>query len=110
MKHIRYILLSIAFVAGGLAYGPASAALPATLPAFAADLEQGTIDRVDLKRNEIIIGDGYFVLSSQVRVYSELGAPVTVRSLKQGMSIGFSLAADGSGQPAISNIVILSAD
>jgi hypothetical protein len=102
------MLLSITLVTGGLAYGPASAALPAALPGFAADLEEGKIDRVDIKRGEIIIGDSYFVLPISVRVYALNGAPASASSLRKGMTIGYSTAAGASGQSAVTNIVILS--
>ena len=108
MKHIRYILLSVTLLAGGLAYGPASAALPVALPSFAADLEEGEIDRVDMKTGEIVIDDSYFVLPSNVKVYALNGAPASVKSLKRGMRIGFSATTDGSRQSAVANIVILS--
>ena len=54
MKRIRYIVLSAVIFAGGLAFGPASAVLPSALPPFAADLDEGTIDRVDIKAGEIV--------------------------------------------------------
>ncbi|MFQ5760414.1 MAG: hypothetical protein ACE5HM_05505 [Acidiferrobacterales bacterium] len=108
MKHIRYILLSITLVAGGLAYGPASAALSAALPSFAADLEEGNIDRVDIKSGEIVIDDSYFVLPTSVRVYALNGTPASASSLTKGMTIGYGTAADASGQSAVTNIVILS--
>ncbi len=108
MKHIRYILLSITLVAGGLAYGPASAALPAALPSFAADLDEGKIDRVDMKTGEIIIDDSYFVLPLSVRVYTLNGAPASASSLRKGMTIGYGTASDASGQSAVAKIVILS--
>ncbi|TDJ66203.1 MAG: hypothetical protein E2O37_02935 [Proteobacteria bacterium] len=108
MKRIRYIVLSAVIFAGGLAFGPASAALPSALPPFAADLDEGTIDRVDIKAGEIIIGDTYFVLAFSVRVYAFNGAPVSVKLLKKGMDIGYSTAQDASGQSAVANIVILS--
>ncbi len=104
MKHIRYILLSITLVAGGLAYGPASAALPS----FAADLDEGQIDRLDTKTGEIVIDDSYFVLPLSVRVYTLNGAPTSARSLKKGMTIGYGTAQDASGQSAVAKIVILS--
>ncbi len=108
MKCIRYILLSVTLVAGGLAYGPASAALPAALPSFAADLDEGKIDRVDIKSGEIIIEDSYFVLPTSVRVYALNGAPASASSLTKGMTIGYRTAEDASGQSAVTNIVILS--
>ena len=108
MKHIRYILLSVTLVAGGLAYGPAFAALPAALPSFAADLDEGKIDRVDIKSGEIIIEDSYFVLPTSVRIYALNGAPASASSLTKGMTIGYSTAQDASGQSAVTNIVILS--
>ena len=103
MKRIRYILLSLTLIAGGLAYGPASAALPG----FAADLDEGTIDRVDIKTGEIVIEDSYFVLPSSVRVYALNGAPISAKALKKGMDIGYSATPNGSGQSAVTNIVIL---
>ncbi len=108
MKRIRYIVLSAVIFAGGLAFGPASAALPLALPTFAADLDEGTIDRVDIKAGEIVIGDSYFVLPSNVKVYALNGAPASAKWLKNGMAIGFSTTPDGSGQSAVVNIVILS--
>lgn len=107
MKHISYILLGAVIFAGGLAFGPASAGLSSVLPTFAANLDEGTIDRVDVKAGEIVIGDSYFVLSSNVRVYAFNGAPASAKSLKKGMDIGFSTMPYGSGQSAVANIVIL---
>ncbi len=107
MKRISYIVLSAVIFAGGLAFGPASAALPSVLPAFAANLDEGTIDRVDIKTGEIVIGDSYFVLASNVKVYALNGAPASAKSLKKGMDIGYSTTPDGSGQSAVVNIVIL---
>ncbi len=104
MKRIRYILLSLTLIAGGLAYGPASAALPA----FAADFDEGTVDHVNIKTGEIVIEDSYFVLSSSVKVYTLNGAPVSLKSVKKGTDIGFSTTPHGSGQSAVTNIVILS--
>lgn len=107
MKCIRYILLSITLVAGGLAYGPASAAVPAALPSFAADLDEGRVDRVNIKTGEIVIGDSYFVLASNVKVYALNGRPGSVKSLKKGMDIGYSTMPAGGGQSAVTTIVIL---
>ena len=46
-------------------------------------------------------------LASGVRVYAFNGAPVSVKSLKKGMDIGYSTAQDASGQSTVANIVIL---
>ena len=104
MKRIRYILLSLMLLAGGLACGPASAA---ALPSFAADLDPGRIDSVRIKTGEIVIDDSYFVLSSSVKVYTFSGTPASLKSLKKGMDIGFSTTPAGGGQSAVTKIVIL---
>ena len=103
MKRIRYVLLSLMLLAGGLAYGPASAALPS----FAADLDQGRVDHVNIKTGEIVIEDSYFLLASSVKIYTFSGKPASLKSLKKGMDIGYNTKRAGNGQSAVTNIVIL---
>lgn len=95
MRHIRYIILIIAMF-----LSPASG--------FSIEFDhQGTIDRLDLKRGEIVVADQYFVLSSNLRVYSTSGAPLSAKSLQEGMTIGVYSARD-SDPPSIAGIVIFS--
>ena len=95
MRHIRYIILIIAMF-----LSPASG--------FSVEFDhEGTIDRLDLKRGEIVVADQYFVLSSNLRVYSRSGALLSAKSLQEGMTIGVLSARDG-GPPSIAGIVIFS--
>ncbi|MFQ6023928.1 MAG: hypothetical protein ACE5NW_14510 [Acidiferrobacterales bacterium] len=111
MKRMSYMILGATILAGTLAFGPAPTAQAATpVAALTANFDQeGTIDRLDLKRSEIVVDDNYFVLSSRLRVYAGDGRPVSAKVLKQGMTIGFTASRDGSGQQSIFEILIVPA-
>ena len=96
MRHIRYIILIIA-----------TFLIPAS--GFSVEFDHaGTIDRLDLKRSEIVVGDRYFALSPSLQVYSPSGALLSVESLQKGVAIGVVTAEDNSAPASISSIVVLS--
>ncbi len=76
--------------------------------AFSVEFDhEGVIDRLDLKRGEIVVADEYFVLSSDLRVYSLSGALLSAKSLQEGITIGVFSTRNGE-PPSIAGIVIFS--
>jgi hypothetical protein len=83
-----------------------------TAPLSAADFaELGTIDKVDLKAGYLIVDDGQYALSPDVRVTSQDGRNVPLSSLQRGMKIAFNTgspaASKRAGRGAITEVAIL---
>ena len=65
-------------------------ALVLTTPLSAADFaERGTIDAVNLKAGYVIVDDGEFALSANVKVYAQSGKETSPGVLRPGMKVSF---------------------
>lgn len=75
----------------------------ATLPAYYPETFQmhGTVDRIDIKRGEIVINDMFWSLSMNVKVHSLTTEFSSIQTLRLGMNIGFSMnTVNGKNQVA----------
>ena len=85
-----------------------------TTPLSAADFaERGTIDALDLKAGYVIVDDGKFELSADVRVYSQSGQAAPLSALRRGMKITFNTVSQGGsrgGRGAITELAIVSSN
>jgi len=83
-----------------------------TTPLSAADFaERGTIDALDLKAGYLVVDDGKYALSADVRVYSQDGRAAALSALRRGMKITFNTVSQGGGRGergAITELAILS--
>lgn len=83
-----------------------------TTPLSAADFaERGTIDALDLKAGYVIVDDGRYALSADVKVFSQSGQAATLSALRRGMKITFNTVSQGGsrgGRGAITELAIVS--
>ncbi len=98
----NFLTLLAAFLVGGLL----------TTPLSAADFaERGTIDAVNLKAGYVIVDDGEFALSANVKVYAQSGKEASPSVLRPGMKVSFNIisqAGKRSGRGAITELAIRS--
>ena len=109
MRKIIQSILGAGLLTGAALMQPAQAQFPFDPAArFAARFaESGRIERVDLKHNEIVIGDSACKLASDIRVYAPNGDSISPHSLKRGMNIGFNIAMDPQTHaPVVAEIAI----
>ena len=65
-------------------------------PSQAADFaERGKIDEVNLKAGYMIVDDGRYALSADVKVYSQNGQAAPLGTLRRGMKITFNIDSKG---------------
>lgn len=68
-----------------------------TTPLSAANFaERGTIDTLDLKAGYVIVDDGKYTLSADVKVFSQSGQATTLSALRRGMKITFNTVGQGA--------------
>jgi len=81
-----------------------------TTPLSAANFaERGKIDAVNLEAGYVIVDDGKYALSANVKVYSQSGQETSPSVLRRGMRITFNtLRQGGSGRGAITELAIVS--
>ena len=105
MRKIIQSILGAGLLTGAALMQPAQAQFPFDPAARFA--ESGRIERVDLKHNEIVIGDSARKLASDIRVYAPNGDSISPHSLKRGMNIGFNIAMDPQTHaPVVTEIAI----
>lgn len=69
--------------------------------------DSGRIEHVDLRHNEIVIGDSARKLAPDIRVYAPNGDKITPHALKRGMHVGFNIIMDPqSHAPMIAEMAI----
>ena len=105
MKALIYIVMTL--VAAATAQATAAGK---GLPEFAAT---GTLDRVDFKSREIVIGDIYYRLGQNLIVHDEKGRLGEPRLLRRGIKVGVSPYSGGSGtsgQQSVYEIWVLPKD
>lgn len=85
-----------------------------TTPLSAADFaERGTIDALDLKAGYVVVDDGKYALSADVKVYSQSGQAATLSALRRGMKITFNTVSQGGvrgERGAITELAIVSSN
>ena len=81
-----------------------------TTPLSAANFaESGKIDAVNLEAGYVIVDDGKYALSENVKVYSQSGQETSASVLRRGMRITFNTLRQGSaGRGAITELAIVS--
>ncbi len=107
MTFATRLLLAVLLLTNVALWLPGAGA--ATGPALTAANENGRITRLDLKTNELVVGDTLFKLANQVAIYDARGLPTSTRSLKKGLRIAFNIVRDPVGSSYISAIWILPA-
>jgi hypothetical protein len=104
MRKIIRFILGAGLLAAALIH-PAQAQFPFDPAAHFTD--SGRIERVDLRRNEIVIGDSARKLAPDVQVYAPNGDGISPRALKRGMQISFNIAMDPQTHaPVVTEIAI----
>lgn len=90
------------------------ATLIATAPAFAQDMDdddvapEGSVDRLDLQKRDIVIGDGLYKLPASVRVFDGRNRERSVLDLREGMQVRYSYQqANQQSPPAVTEIWII---
>ena len=97
MRQVRLIILAMAMLLNAV-------------PGFSIEFEhEGTIDLLDIERGASAVGDLYLILPSDVRVYTKNGAPLSVQSLREGMTVGVASMKEGD-PPSVTDIVVLPAN
>lgn len=106
-NRLRSVLAATLAVSMSAAFSSAAAQSPDEDDAA----PEGTVDRIDVQQQQIVIADGFFRLPSTARVYDRTNRTRSVLDVREGMRVRYSYEAparqSGSQAPTITEIWIL---
>ncbi len=91
-----------------LMFGLAAPTQARDLPDYYPDSFQwvGTLNKLDLRKNSIIVRDALFPLAQEVKVYTPRSRFATLQALRPGMKVGCRTEKDSQGRKVVSAIWI----